>query len=251
LDNQYQPGTSYNNVDIYDASSGTWEVTHLSQARQNMAVAVTANKVLFAGGYFYTAPPTYSGASKFVDIYDLSTKSWAVATLSFAGHCYAAVLGNKVYFVGGLNSGVVDIYDNIANTWTTADFQTVVASLAPPAGMGVIDNFSAVGDNIIFWSGFHRVGIRNIATGSTSVGCVSGPAAALFANNSVVFLYANNKFDVYNPATRVWSTGSLNSGIPSNLHSPGATSLNNTIYLGGGQYDNHCDYHTEVYSLTW
>jgi hypothetical protein len=244
---------SYANVDIYDASSGTWEFTQLSKARQNMAVAVIGSKIFFAGGWFFTGnPPPYVDVSKVVDIYDLSTKSWSVATLSVVtGSGNAAVLGDKIYFMGGANSSV-DIYDNITNTWSTAGFQTIMASLFPPPGMGVIDRFSVAGDNIIFWSGLHQVGVRNTTTGTTSIGCLSNPAAALFVNNSVVFFKENNEFDIYNPATGVWSLGVPNPGIPSNLYRPGFTLLNNTIYLGGGQYeDNHCNYHNTVYSLTW
>ncbi|HET9825375.1 MAG TPA: PKD domain-containing protein [Chitinophagaceae bacterium] len=250
-----QPGgldVSYDNVDIYDASSGTWELAHLSKARQNMAVAAIGNKVFFAGGWFYTGnPPPYWQASKVVDIYDLATKSWSVSALSVStGSGYVAVLSDKVYFMGGPSSSV-DIYDNTTNTWSTADFQTVIAALSPPPGMGAIDRFNVVGDNIIFWSGLYQVGIRNLTAGTTSTACLSQPAGAVLVNNSVVFFNGNSEFDIYNPATGVWSAGVPNPGIPSNLYRPGFTVLNNTIYFGGGQYDNHCNYHNEVYSLTW
>jgi hypothetical protein len=224
----------------------------LSKARQNVAVAVIGNKVFFAGGYFFTGnPPPYWDVSKVVDIYDLATKSWSVSALSVStGFGYAAVLSDKVYFMGGPGSGV-DIYDNTANTWSTADFQTVIATLSPPSGMGAIDRFSVAGDNIIFWSGSYQVGVRNITTGTTSVACLSKPAIALPVNNNVVFFDGNSEFDIYNPVTGVWSTGVPNPGIPSNLYRPAFTVLNNAIYIGGGQYDNHCNYHNEVYSLTW
>src|SRR4030095_13018803 len=212
---------SYDNVDIYNVSANKWEVAHLSKARQGMAAAVIGNKVLFAGGTFYTGNPLSNqvwDVSNVVDIYDLSTKTWSATTLSVArAGINAVVIGDKIYFAGGYGYGqsqsnlkTVDIYDYSTNTWSASDLQVVITSLSPPSGMGLIDRFYIGGDNIIFWSGQRQVGIRNLTTGATSTACISYKPA-YFIDDRIVFFNDVKQMDMYDPATGIWSIGSVTS----------------------------------------
>jgi kelch-like protein 20 len=52
-------------VDIYNANTGVWTTSQLSQARRYLAAAAAGNKIIFAGG----TPD--NGYSKVVDIFEL------------------------------------------------------------------------------------------------------------------------------------------------------------------------------------
>ena len=253
---------SFDNVDIYDVSANTWNATHLSKARERIGGATIGSKVFFAGGTFYTGngyPNQIWDVSNVVDIYDMGTNSWSATTLSVArGNINAVVIGDKIYFVGGMGYGinvsnVVDIYNNSTNSWSTSDLQTVVASLSPPPGMGVIDKFYSVGNNIIFWSGQFQVGIRNLATGNTSVACVSYKPA-YHINNKIVFFDGSNQIQIYDPATGNWFKGISNPAIPAGI-GYSVVQLNNSLYLGGGLSggleQSVCIFSNTVYKLTW
>ena len=253
---------SYDNVDIYNVSANTWNRTHLSKARERIAAATIGSKVFFAGGTFYTGngyPNQIWDVSNVVDIYDIVTNSWSATTLSIArGNINAVVIGDRIYFVGGIGYGinvsnVVDIYNHSTNSWSTSDLQTVIASLSPPPGMGVINKFYSVGNNIIFWSGQHQVGIRNLTTGITSTACVSYKPA-YFVNNKIVFFDGSNQIEIYDPGTGNWSRGISEPAIPAGIDYS-VIQLNNSIYMGGGLSggleQTDCIFSNTVYKLTW
>ena len=57
----------YSEVDIYDAASNSWSVSHLSEPQQYMSTATVDDKVFFAGGY-----TSSTGYTNKVEIYDAS-----------------------------------------------------------------------------------------------------------------------------------------------------------------------------------
>jgi hypothetical protein len=98
---------SYDNVDIYDASNNTWSVAHLSKGRESICAVVIGNKVIFAGGTYFTKNSLFTNpvgnASDAVDIFDASTNTWSVAKLSVARtDISAVVIGTNVYFAADL-----------------------------------------------------------------------------------------------------------------------------------------------------
>lgn len=230
---------TYSKVDIYDASTNTWSVANLSQARGWITAASVGNKVFFAGGITdnYANSPT-------IDIYDVSAGSWSIAYLSTARSSLSAeTVDNKIYFSGGLAGGnayynpsaVVDIYDNNTGSWT------VSAMLEPKTSFQSI----AVG-NKLFWAGggtssflSNNVEIKDVNTQSSSITCLCQPMYAEhgyqkagFANNTILFLPGNvqDKFDVYDMTSNTWLIGKVNK----NLYEAVAISVNNTIYIAGG-----------------
>jgi N-acetylneuraminic acid mutarotase len=119
---------------------------NLSQTRSDIAVASAGNKIVFAGGSI--SPGVYSSR---VDIYDISSNSWATAELSQARAGVAkVVLDKKIYFAGGelavnsrMYSSRVDIYNTETNSWTIANLSNVQALLAG----------AAAGNKVVFASG--------------------------------------------------------------------------------------------------
>jgi hypothetical protein len=124
-------GSYSSRVDIYDTITKAWTTAELTKPeRQGMAVAAVGNKILFAGG----GDNDWGETTSRVDIYDVSNNSWSIAELSKdREYLAAATIGNKVFFAGGtswetsasgystwVTSNIVDIYDDITGSWTTA-----------------------------------------------------------------------------------------------------------------------------------
>jgi kelch-like protein 20 len=116
-------GVDSKTVDIYNVSSNSWTTARLSEARENLTAAAAGNKILFGGGNTVHWLPggsgniVDSGASKTVDIFDVSSNTWAATQLSEARENPAAAgSGNKILYAAGaildssLNSGTMSTF---------------------------------------------------------------------------------------------------------------------------------------------
>jgi N-acetylneuraminic acid mutarotase len=236
----------YDIVDIYDVTTNTWTVEHLSQARGGAVAALVGNKILFIGGWY----DGFWAGSRDVDIYDLSGNSWSTATLCVQRWWPAAVtVGNKVYIAGGEgmenNRRDVDVYDNATNTWSKA-------TLAQNH-----DGLSAVASgNNIYWAYDGKVEIWNTLNGTSRFECLSSasPApAARVIGDEVVFIGGEsstssryNRLDSYNQSANTWSMAFLNP----DFFEPAVISHNNKLIIAGGNalWRNASSY---VYELSW
>ncbi|HEU5164245.1 MAG TPA: hypothetical protein VFU29_01825 [Chitinophagaceae bacterium] len=237
-------GWPVDSVDIYDATTNTWTVSHLSCAGYNIAAVAVGNKVLFAGGNpgYLSESGIYRG--KQVDIFDVLNNTRSNATLTESKDRIAATtLNNKIFFAGGSGSKKIEIFDNATGSWSLDTMHE-----------GKSFHGSIALDNKIFWAGgsdllgneSRLVEIRNVITGSSSIQYLFDPARwenclgqnILLKDNKIIFLRASgnsrDKFDIYNIATNTWSIGLLPQAIP-NFSS--FISVNNTIYVAGG-YEN-------------
>ena len=220
----------------------------LSQARGEISVASTGNKILFAGGWIGNG-----GLSSRVDIYDIAANTWLTAELSIARNDMAAIgSGNKVFFGGGeIGDGTwpvdsVDIYDVTANTWTVAHLSSAGHSIAA----------AAVGNKVFFAGGDHgfngtpginrakQVDIYDIPTNTWSVYQLSDNKTvghcAVTAGNKIYFsggetwqgtlAVPTNKIDIYDNASNSWSTSTL---MESRLGHTGIV-VDHNIYWAGG-----------------
>ena len=222
-------------VDIYDASTGIWSTTQLSEARGGLAGAGVGNKILFAGGY------SNNVVSKIVDIYDVTTNSWTTAQLSEArGYLVAAAAGNKVLFAGGQGTGAapsktVDIYDVLSDTWTTA--QLSEARVYHAAG--------AAGNKILFAGGTgvnqatKTVDIYDVPSNTWTTAQLSEARFALSGGgigDKVLFAGGlgnsgiSKTVDIYTVSTNTWTTARL-SQPRENI---AAASAGDKIFFGGG-----------------
>lgn len=252
---------SYDNVDIYDASNNTWSVAHLSKSRQNICAVAIGNKVIFAGGTYFTKISGISNpvahVSDVVDIYDTSTDSWSAAKLSVARtEISAVVIGSNVYFAGGYEFGnqnnldIVDVYNSTTNTWSTSTLPEEV----------VLKQSYQIGNHIT-WSKDNRVKIKNIATGAITSNCVLGFVfgAPVLKKDVIAFPTGSDangaltQFDLYNTNTAGWSVLRLNQVIAGSVNAS-IMSVNNTVYLAGGYQNNggcNAIFYDKVYTLNW
>ncbi|MEO6329340.1 MAG: PKD domain-containing protein [Ginsengibacter sp.] len=276
----------YNPIYIYDIVSQSWSTAELSIPRAFPGIATVGNKVYFAGG-------TYNDGSNIdtmystIDIYEASTNTWSVSSLSMAGNCQdgvtlgdniffpcggfvqmfnttagtcttkklsvprwglsAIAVSDKVYFAGGGEtnpisaggvSAIVDVFDNNTNNWSQFSLAEPKESMA-----GIF------ADNTIFWAGGRKaylptdtlsslVQAYNINTKSSATACLFQPKSgfkAVVKGNKIIFFTGNhsqpeNKFDIYDIATKTWSIGVL----PVYIQFEDIISHNNTIYVAGG-----------------
>ena len=239
-------------IDIFDVASNTWSTAELSEPRAGISAATIGNKIMFAGGArLYTCSYCFSDR---VDIYDISTNSWSTATLSMArAGLSATAAGNKIYFAGGHDffggwsgTGVydqIDIYHNTTNTWSIS----VLTERKAHHGAVAIGNY-------IYWAGGElwnnindyettcKVERRDLVNGSSTILHLFQPSYAnsnsqpsmetLLKNGSIVFYTGGTQFDIYNPASDVWSIGVMTQGFDF----AGVISVNNIIYIAGGGF---------------
>jgi Galactose oxidase, central domain/Kelch motif len=243
-------------VDIYDVLSNTWTTAQLSEARGSLAGAAAGNKILFAGGFSDT-----NGVSKTVDIYDVPSNTWSTAQLSEARqYLAAATAGNKIFFAGGdsdLNlvynnvylgvSKTVDIYDALANTWTTAQLSEARTSLAGAAAGNKVFFAGGLGNN----GASKTVDIYDVSSNTWTATQLSEGRAGLVAaaaGNYILFgggynpLFppggvgyisdggASNAVDIYNIFFNTWTKGRLSEA----REYPVAAGAANKILFAGG-----------------
>lgn len=247
----YDNGPVTSRVDIYDVSDNTWSTAELSKARSELSAATFGNKIFFAGGASWE--PFFIG-SNVVDIYDNSTNTWTTATLSEGRQGLSATtVGNKIYFAGGSRgpgalgvSTKIDIYDGETNSWSSSNLLEARTNMA-----------SIAVDNKIFWGGginaawssgqsySNQVEIKNMLTGVSSFSCMIPRAyfQSVIKGDNIIFFTGfasnidagTNHFEIYNTTTDTWKTGILNL----NLNSASIISVNNTIYVAGGNLNQN------------
>jgi hypothetical protein len=172
-------------VDIYDLVTQSWSIAELSIGRSEMAVAVSGNKIFFAGGTDNDGNGTSIAYSN-VDIYDASTNSWSVTYLSVPNrNLEGGSVGNKVFFAGGNSSftnhpgpilDIVDIYDLSTNSWSSATLSEARENLS----------VATAGNKIYFAGGEQvcpfiskQVDIYDNVTGSWSAITLNEPKTSL------------------------------------------------------------------------
>ena len=212
-------------INIYDAGSNSWSITHLPQARSFYAMAVVGTKVFYAGG---------NTDSKKMDIYDAGSNSWSTANFSNARRnvMTAASLGNKIFFAGGfvarydslvlecddygnncdsvpaiVGSDRVDIFDVSTNSWSEAQLSE---------GRGFISK-AIIGNKIFFIGGeklpgnySHKVDVYDMSNNSWS----STDLEQYYGNEEVYGAYTvgsklllpgNDNIHIYDAAANNWS----------------------------------------------
>ena len=205
-------------VDIYDVSTNTWSVQPLGNrppdASLGIAATVVGTKIYLAGAGNDWPGWDFGDISSTINIYDVSTNTWSISSLSEEkGFMAAIAVGNKTYWAGG------KIWGQPSSEYLT-----------------------------------NQVEIRDMNTGTSTFACLFQPNAGFFTsfdavlkNNKIVFFTGAgaviNKFDIYNITTNTWSIGML----PVNIEGASIISVNNIIYVAGGKVNNVLS--NQVYKL--
>lgn len=239
----------YDQLDIFDVATQTWEYQHLPTAKTWFAIAVVNGKIMFAGGYVKVGSQILP--TDVVDIYDPANDNWSVQHLSQPrGELAAGVVGNKVWFCGGGQSWTswqassrVDAYDADLDEWTNTE---LTAARASPA-VAVAGNYLICAGGYTNTEGNSaKVDLLNIPAGTWSTTVLSAPrfgisaatlgTKAYFTGGGHLNLAANyyntssSKVDVFDAADGTWSTSNLNK----NRMTHSCVAWGNKIVVGGG-----------------
>ena len=153
------------NVYSYDTSDNTWEKGgEMPEARRRAGAAAAA----YQGKLYLIAGIQHghsSGTNSMFDCYDPETKSWSALPDAphIRDHCFAAVIRNKLYVVGGRNTSFrdpenkvqffaktvleVDVFDFQTQKWSTLE-----ARLPLGSGGGSLVNLN----NVLYYMGGER-----------------------------------------------------------------------------------------------
>ena len=129
-------------VDILNVTTGVWRTASLGQKRQYITAAVAGPYILWGGGFCSPCGPgqpnASSSRSSFVDLLNTLSGTWSHAQLSQERSNFAAASVGDRYaiFAGGTSdvaaaagyaitrSNVVDIFDGVADSWSSSAMQT-------------------------------------------------------------------------------------------------------------------------------
>jgi hypothetical protein len=204
----YSVPVSLNGAELYDAATGTWNITaSLNTARNSHTATLLPNgKVLVvAGGYWSGGPcPCYFNDLNSSELYDPATGTWRItASLNTARNSHTATRlpNGKVLVVAGshangdLNSS--ELYDPATEMWS------VTASLNTPR----LDHTATLlpGGNVLVVGGYKVAG--NILESLTS--------AELFEQNVTPSLSINDVTVAEGDAGTVTATFQVNLSAPS------------------------------------
>lgn len=215
---------------------GQWSNINLLNGRERMGVAVSGNKIFFAGG------ANSASVSDKVEIYDIETKQWTTTKLSCARMLPAGIsVQGKVIFAGGFTPdpiAKVDIYNTRTATWLTSAlsvprFAIATASYEDKA-------LFAGGADLISYKVFSRVDIYKVTTNTWSVDSLSVARAAIgyasvgskayFGGGYMLNGKCSNRMDIYDFKTGKWEIDSL----PLARGFLSASAVNNKIIFAGG-----------------
>jgi hypothetical protein len=166
-------------VDIYNSSNNKWTTASLSQARINLVATSVGNLAFFAGGnidvsfwfmetcFINLSPGITLCSSGYLQLFQQYMDNCFLITnsLRFSGHiggksgllCRWYWWGNfwwEFHYSQNTVFAVVDIYNSLNNTWTTASLSQARAFLAT----------TSVGNLAIFAGGFNGVSFWLVRT---------------------------------------------------------------------------------------
>ncbi len=217
------------------ADEVTWqEETPLQELKCSLTCQSWNNKIYAFGG---TNPSNVALNS--TEIYDPVAQTWSWGATMPTGRYYptSAVVGDKIYIIGGIAQSVfldtVEIYDPKNDSWTTGS----------PMPTGKHSMSAAVVDEKIYILGgsttvghSSTVEIYDTKTDSWSSG-TSMPekscyGSATVINKKIYFIGGSNRtVDIYNPETDTWTKGT---SMPTPRSHVTAVPYNETIYTIGG-----------------
>jgi hypothetical protein len=222
-----------NIVDVYDANSGQWSTSELSQSRDVAAAVTVGNKAILAGGTEYRRNGPH--ASNVVDIFNGRTGRWSATVLPSAQEVLSATtLGDKAIFT---NWDSVFIYDTQTGEWSTVKI--------PQEGSLTAVKMVSVGTDVFFLfvgnldSPSNMVDIYNVGTEQWSTGTLSvaresetvatvGDLAIIAGGSTITSL--SNAVDIYNAMTNEWTTATLSQARTA----IGTVTLDNLAIFAGG-----------------
>lgn len=193
-------------IDIWDVSTNTWSVAHLSEARAGVTPAILGNKIVFAGGVKPYVDNNFYLRELYipvVDFFNAADNSWSSGWYGPANtmmiEYYSIglhIIGTKMLIQEGAYSDKIHIYDDMTNSWSIASMPYKYSADILDAGKIV-----QVGSKMLFFDQYSDQ-----------------------SNNGYTGI------DIYNSITDTWCHTQLN--FP--LGRMGVVRGGNSVYIAGG-----------------
>jgi len=232
-------GAVSNIVEVFDLETGVWSrKSNMNTAVVYGASAVVGNNIHVMGGY---TGSTYSNRHQ---VFNTLTNSWSLAQAlpqACSGAGAVAVDGN-IFLTGGFDDTVLNnnqMYNPATNSWTTkAALPTARTDFAIAQ---LFDGFYVIGGwnaDVLNVNEFYHPTTDTWTTWYSSNTFRAGASAAV-AGSKIYLLGGGNQYnyssitEVYDPLTNEWKAAA---SLPSPRSYFGAVSINNIIYVVGGNF---------------
>ncbi len=183
----------------------------ICHGRLIVVFAIFAGKFFFAGGE--SGDGAFNSLYSNVDIYDVSTNTWSVVSLSLPRSSIAvAAIGNKIFFAGGEfnwnydNTNLVDIYDVSTNTWSTSQLSEARASISAVTVNQKIYFAGGQKEDRFYANPSNRIDIYDNATNSWSTSALSIPMGFISGISVADKIYWNSGCTVEIKDVNTWSS---------------------------------------------
>ena len=116
-------------AEIFDSFSNTWSNSTISAARIYLSATSLGCKAFFAGGN------GLNGVSSIVDVYDASTKSWAIMnSLGYSSYFLSAVTVGQVAIFAGGSGGINNLAVNYISLYCSTGMYPIKGICSCPYG---------------------------------------------------------------------------------------------------------------------
>ena len=223
-------------VEIYDESTGTWQITHMPIPVSHVAGIALPGMVVFAGG----TSGCITNAQAVAQVYDVASGTWSVVDLRTPGRAIIAAAADDRWIClaggGGVPPAnrVLNVYDSLTDSWSAH----IIPQLHEGQGIAIMDGklyLYAIDRLAIFdlaertWDFADLPTYRPFAFGASV-----GPYV-VFANGATgQFGVSHDTADVLNVHTGIWRTVSL--GVAARDRA--AVTCGESIFIAGGTEGN-------------
>jgi Bacterial Ig-like domain (group 2)/Kelch motif/Galactose oxidase, central domain len=214
-------GPSFYSTELYDPTSNSWSPAgNLNISHSNHTATLLANgQVLVAGGECFdgnlSLPPICANA----ELYDPVANTWSMAASMAnprAMHTATQFTNGQVLVAGGLGYvgtpimvGAAELYDPVANTWSSAG--TLVtprsqhAAVLFPNGKVLIAGGQGTGNNPLASAEIYDPVANNWSAVGAMSTVRSGPTGTLLGNG-MVLIVDDASAELFDPTTNTWSS---------------------------------------------
>ncbi|MEZ6015010.1 MAG: kelch repeat-containing protein [Planctomycetota bacterium] len=226
---------SQSNVEVFDASTGTWSIFQLSTDRGAMGATSVGTLAIFGGGVQGTSGTGFQ-SSDVVDFFDTSTGVWTTGLLPTAsGASSATSVGTKALFTNG---SAVDIFDTATGTWTSMTLTPIprLATSATSAGTKAffIGGPSAAASALVdvYDDSTGQWGVEPLPVPRHGVALTSSGNQVFFAGGwDTAAVAPSDVVDIYDVVTSTWRSARLTEA----RQDAAATAVGTKVFFAGGR----------------
>lgn len=235
-DTKYYRGGVVGYNEEYDPKTDEWTTkTAMPTSRSRFAIAAYQNKIYCMGGF-----DANGTAVAINEVYDTLTDTWETKTPMSAPrtHVQATVVDGKIYLLCGFLNGdlnhainINQAYDPKTDSWATMAAIPNQASAYTPA-VAFNNQIYLMGEDIKIYDPQANTWNSAVLEPLTTFYGYAAATSGKFAP-ARIYVFSGAEVKVFDPANGSWSLGAA---LPSERQQFGAVSLDDQLYVVGGEY---------------